>query len=376
MTITRRLVAVLTLSAAASAAAPAQLLRLDRPDATLDEPFSYVRGMRELSNGRLLIADWIEQRVVLADFSAGTVTNVVSEGGGPANVRLPIGLVRHLGDTTMLIDQGNNRVTFLAPDGRVVRSLVEESPGPMGVRGVDARGAFYFAIPSWAEGPNALTDDSVRVVRWMPGSGDRTRVAVVQATRWRKDRSPSQSPRIPTVGYASQDAWVISSAGEITVVRANPYRVDIVGADGRVRSGPAVPTAARAVTSADKTRFVREFSAGAAQSGRGEGGGMGRPPAASEAEIARMVTTTEFATHHPPFDASGVFAAPNGRTWVKRPLLPSEPVRYDVFDANGRREREIEFRAGRRVAYVGARGIYVVAEDVDGVQTVERYRLP
>lgn len=366
----------LLLAFAVAAPGRAQVLKLDRPEAVLEEPFSFVRGMRELSNGNLLIADWIENRVVLADFAGGTARNVVREGGGPAEVRLPSGLVRHLGDTTLLVDVGNNRVTFLAPDGRVVRSIVTESPGIGGVRGVDARGAFYFAIPSWAEGPNALPDDSVRVVRWMPGSDERAPVTVVQATRWRKDRSPAMQPRIPTVGFASQDAWVVSSLGEITIVRANPYRVDVLGADGRVRSGPALPATGRAVTAADKTRFVREFSAAAAQSGRGENGGMGRAPAASEAEIARQVTTTEYATHHPPFDASGVFAAPAGRTWVKLPSWPAEPVRYDVFGADGRRERQVEFRAGRRVAAVGMHGVYVVAEDEDGVQTVERYRLP
>lgn len=356
----------------------AQVVRLDRPDASLGEAFSYVRGMRELSNGKLLIADWIENRVVLADFTAGAAANVVTEGAGPADVRLPSGLVTHLGDTTLLVDYGNNRVTFLAPNGRPVRALVVDSPGPMGVRGVDAQGAFFFAVPSWAEGPNALPDDTVRVVRWLPGTelGDSREVMRVQATRWRKDRSPSQSPRIPTVGYASQDAWVMSSTGELTIVRANPYRVDVIGADGRVRRGPVMPVAVRAVTTADKTRFVREFSAGAAQSGRGEGGGMGRAPLPSAAEIARQVVTTEWATHHPPFDASGVFAAPAGRTWVKPPSEQGKPVRYDVFDANGRRERQVEFRAGRRVALVGARGVYVVAEDEDGVQTVERYRVP
>jgi hypothetical protein len=367
--------AMATLRPAALGAQP--VVRLDRPAATLEEPFSSGRGIRELSSGKLLIADFIEQRVVLADFASGTVREVVREGAGPQEVRLPQGLVPHLGDSTLLIDVGNGRVTLLAPDGRAVRSIPSDRPGVGGVRGVDARGRFYFAVPSWAEGPNALVDDSVRVVRWMPGTEDVEQVAVVQSTRWRKDRSPAMTPRIPTVGYAGQDAWVVGADGAIAIVRANPYRMEFIGADGTVaRRGAPVTTPRRPVTVADKERFVRAFGAGAVQSGRGENGGMGRPPAPSDAEVAQQVTTTEWATHHPPFEASGVFAAPGGRTWVRLPSLPGERVRYDVFGANGERERQVELRAGRRVALVGVHGVYVVAEDADGVQVIELYRLP
>ncbi len=369
--------AVLLLAPFAPGALSAQtVVRLDRPDAVLEEPFSYVRGVRELSSGKVLVADWIEQRVVLVDFATGAARDVITEGPGPAQVRLPEGLVAARGDSTLLIDLGNSRVTVLAPDGRPVRSILAEAPGIGGVRGVDARGRFYFAMPSWAEGPNALADDSVRIMRWAPGSDEREVVAVVQGTRWRKDKSPAMQPRIPTVGYAARDAWFVSPDGTLRVVRWQPYHVDLIAADGTVRSGEPVSGVQRPVTAADKERFVREFSAGAAQSGRGEDGGMGRAPQPTAAEIARQVTTTEWATHHPPFDASGVLAAPGGRLWVRLPSMPGEPVRYDLFDANGVRERQVELRAGRRVAYVGVRGAYVVAEDADGVQVLERYRVP
>lgn len=88
------------------------------------------------------------------------------------------------------------------------------------------------------------------------------------------------------------------------------------------------------------------------------------------------MTTTEWATHHPPFDASGVHAAPHGGLWVRLPSPSGAPVRYDVFGSDGTRERQVELRPGRRVVYVGARGVYVVAEDMDGVHALERYRVP
>jgi len=354
----------------------AQVVKLDRPTATITDAFSFVRGMRELRDGRLLVADYVEQRVVAVDFSTGTTRDVATEGAGPANIRLPMGLVPIRGDSTFAIDYGNNRLLVLAPDGRPVRTWVLEQPGRLFNRGYDASGAILYAVPGWSEGPNALSNDSVRIVRWRPGSDELTVAAVVQGTRMRVDRSPSMEPRIPIVGFGSQDSWVMSSDGEIIVVRATPYRVDHIGADGRIRSGPAQPVTTRPITTADKRRLVTEFGASAPQSGRGPNGTMGRPPLPTASEIARWIETTEWAANHPPFDASQVYAAPEGRVWVRRGSDPSVAPLYDVFDRTGARVQQVELPRGRSVRLVTARGVYAVAESEDGVQSIERYRLP
>jgi hypothetical protein len=372
----RPLLLATSLATAIAPAAAQTAIVLDRPERVLSEPFSFVRGVRELSNGKLLVADWVENRVVLADFGADACADVITEGPGPQELRLPIGLVRHRADSTLLIDYGNNRVTVLDPAGRATSSIVADAPGLSGVRGLTRDGEFLFAVPGWADQERALTDDSVRIVRWRPGTEARRDVAVVQGTRMRKDRSPAMQPRIPTVGYASQDAWVVTSTGAIVIVRAMPYRVEVVGADGARRVGPAVPMTRRTVTTADKRRWIAEFSAGSMQSGRGENGGMGRAPAVDEAEITRLMGTTEFALEHPPFDANAVLIDLRDRVWVGRPAMPGQPRHYDVFDLGGQRLLDVQVGAGRRIAHVGAHGVYAVAEDADGVQTIERYRLP
>jgi hypothetical protein len=373
----RSLVIVAFSSVAASASA--QPVKLTTPNARLDAEFSQLRGVRELSDGRVLVADWIEDRVALADFARGTMRDVLRKGPGPAEVRLPSALYRLRGDTTLVIDEGNNRITILAPlpDGRVVRSILAEVPGRVGVRGIDATGAFIHAIPSWAEGPNALPDDSVRLVRWDPTSNAEPRqLTVVQGTRYRKDRSPSMQPRMPLVGFASQDAWVVTPSGSIAIVRATPYHVEFVASGRPAVRGPNVATATRTVTPDDKLRFMREFAATSAVSGRGPDGGMGRAGSVPEAELRRMVGTAEWADRFPPFEASRVVAAADGRIWVGAPAHPDEPVLYDVFDTQGRRTLQVELGSGRRVAHVGTRGVYVVLVDEDGIEHLERYRLP
>jgi hypothetical protein len=369
-----RLLALALLTVAGSASA--QVIRLDRPTASLPDAFSFVRGMRELRDGRLLVADYTEQRIAVVNLATGESRDLVTEGPGPAEIRLPYGLSPAKADSTFAIDYGNNRLLVLAPDGRPVRTMVLEQPGRLFLKGYDASGAFVYAIPGWSEGPNALPNDSVRVVRWRPSSDDVTTAVIIQGNRFRVDRSPAREPRIPLIGFASQDAWVISSDGEIVVVRATPYRVDHIGADGRVRQGPAQPVTTRPVTMADKRRYVTEFGASAPQSGRGPGGQMGRPPLPTAREIARWMETTEWAENHPPFDAGGVHAAPDGRTWVRRSSDPAVPPTYDVFDRNGVRVQQVELPLRRSVRLVTARGVYAVAESEDGVQSIERYRLP
>jgi hypothetical protein len=360
----------------AAATADAQVIKLDRPTASLAEAFSFVRGMRELRDGRLLVADYVEQRIVAVNLETGETRDVATEGPGPTEIRLPFGLNPGRADSIFAIDYGNNRLLVLDPAGRPVRTMVLEQPGRLFLRGYDATGAFVYAIPGWSEGPNALPNDSVRVVRWRPPSDEVTTAVVIQGNRFRVDRSPAMEPRIPIIGFASQDAWVLSSDGEIAVVRATPYRIDHVGADGRLRTGPAQPVTTRPVTIADKRRFVTEFGASAPQSGRGPGGQMGRPPLPTAREIARGIEITEWAESHPPFDAGGVHAAPNGRVWVRRSSDPSVPALYDVFDRTGARVQQVELPLGRSVRLVTARGVYAVVESEDGMQSIERYRLP
>ena len=103
---------------------------------------------------------------------------------------------------------------------------------------------------------------------------------------------------------------------------------------------------------------------------------MGFSPAMSDAEVAAMVRGTGYAERHPMFRPGAVIAAPGGRLWVGRPPEAGRPVLYDVFDAAGRRVQQVELPAGRRVMTVGRMGVYVAAEDADGVQKLERFALP
>jgi len=353
-----------------------QTVRLTTPNASLAEEFSSIRGVRELADGRVLVSDYIDQRVVLADFAKGSITLKVSKGGGPGEARLPTRLIPSRGDSTILVDLGNNRLLILDGQGRGVRTIPGDHPGIMGVRGIDVRGALYYAIPGWSQPKGALPDDSVRIVRWIPGGTEET-IGVVQGERMRSDiRQPAPKPRIPIVGYAAQDAWVVSEDGTLRIVRAGGYRVVTLPLHGSPVNGPSYASAPRPVTAADRLAFVRAFNAASPMSGKGENGGMGYSPQLNEHEIAEIAKGTEFAEHHPFFDAGRVLQAPGGRLWVGHPVEAGKPVLYDVFDRGGQRVTTVELLPGRRIIALGSQQVYAVHETDSGVEQLERYTLP
>ena len=62
---------------------------LGRPTARLAEDFGSIQTVRELPGGRVLVADPLGKALYLVDFSAGTRTQVGSEGQGPQEYRQP-----------------------------------------------------------------------------------------------------------------------------------------------------------------------------------------------------------------------------------------------------------------------------------------------
>ena len=76
----------------ALAAVAQQKLALTKPDAAYAEPFTSIRGVRELANGKVLVSDVQDKVVQLVDLAAGTAIKIGREGQGPEEYMLPMGL--------------------------------------------------------------------------------------------------------------------------------------------------------------------------------------------------------------------------------------------------------------------------------------------
>lgn len=368
------LAAVATLHAQEARAIPADL-----PIAVATEPFTLIKGVRELPDGRVIVTDWIEERVAVVDFEAGTVRNIGRVGEGPGEFRLPGQLLALPGDSTLLADFGNARLAVIGPELDIVRSFSMHAHGErfaMNPRAVDEDGAIYFALSPFAFGPERGRMDSVPVARWAEGyDGYQIVAAAVIKGSTARARRESRQPGMPYVAFAKQDGWAIARDGWLAIVRSDPYRVEWHGPGGEMVAGHEIPYDEIPVTMDDRRAHLRRWLASTMQSGRGEDGGLGHVSATgqSDAEVNRMARTEEFADVFPPFEPGGVWINEDGELWIRRALPEGSITTIDVVDRSGIRIAVVTLPDDRRIIGFGAGTLYATVADELGLLRLERY---
>lgn len=370
-----------TAAASAASATPAAtqdipVTRLTRPQATAPEGFSAIAGFRVLADGRVLVADAVEQTVAAVNLRTGARTDIGRQGSGPGEYGMPGPLFAGAGDTTYMLDMGNRRLLVITPDGRVSTETIPlRMPGgamvPLFPRGMDREGRVYFDLAGIM----------------MPGLEENARLGRAPLMRW--DRG---TDRIDTLGYVHfppdntrmqagevrvqfggggpfrpRDAWAVTPDGRVGIARTEPYHVAWL-AGGRPVSGPEVPWRPVPVTDAEQNQWADNMAQRGmmvtVENGRRS---TRRPP---RPDISSM----EWPETMPPFPAGGVLATRDGQLWVER----SRPARadertYDIFDGGGQRVRQVVVANGGEVQWVDGSTVYVVREDSDGLQWIERY---
>ena len=349
--------------------------RFDRPERILPHEFTQVRGFRELSDGRALISDRLDEKLVVADFTAGTVKVIGRTGAGPAEYRMPGGVHFWPGDSSLVFDEGNARLFIVGPDLKIHRSFSAQRAGtPYTIypRGVDRAGRIYFEMPAWAVGPPGRAAG-----RFCDGGATRLSAptGLRPVARIRGSRplppGPKMRPSIPFVSFAPEDVWQVTPDGVLGIARSKDYHVEWVGS-GPVRAGRPVPFRTERVTRADKIEQARRFTANASIGGKGSGANAPRRQARLRPACSPIPLSTKMADHDafaetlPPFAARVPRISPEGVMWVERAQHAGQPTRFDLFDQTGNRVGRAVLPAGRRLLGLGRGTLYLVATDEFG----------
>ncbi|UCC49648.1 MAG: hypothetical protein JSV41_05665 [Gemmatimonadota bacterium] len=358
--------------------------RLSEPDASFPEAFSLVQGLVELPDGRVMIADPLGQALVIADLDRGVVDTLGSVGQGPEEYRQPDGVFALPGDSTLLVDLGNTRLTVIAPDGSfgATMPIAQDAPGPgpglliVLPQGVDSRGRIYFQPFGGARGPQL--PDSAAVMRLDRGSGAMDTVAMVKLPEMKQSRSGGlgqQAVTIMPVPLSPLDEWAVSWDGRVAVARADPYHVEWIHTDGTVvRSGPIDFEPVR-IRRADKLEWIENLGSGVRIGIMVENGrrrvSMGRGGSPSEEPD---IDSFDWPETKPAFANDGVWVTPQGDMWVQRHVSAGEAMEFDVFGANAALKGKVVMPAGREVVGFGRGTVYAVRTDELGLQWLERYR--
>ena len=92
------------------------------PEASYPHAFSYLSGVRELSDGKIMTADPVSQVLLRLDLDAGTADTLGRQGAGPNEYNGPDHVFPLPADSTLLVDLGNGRLSVIDPDGLFVYS--------------------------------------------------------------------------------------------------------------------------------------------------------------------------------------------------------------------------------------------------------------
>lgn len=394
-----RLLLTLSLSCAVVMHAQVPTRRLGPAEAAFPEPFSAISGFRVLRDGRAIVADSREESLVLIDFASGEARPVGRTGAGPGEWGAPTTLYAMPGDSTLMSDFVNGRYLIILPDGKPGPTfrLSDDNLGAAGsLVGVDAQGRLYLerTRPPAQQGRGVGSTGIVDVYRYDRRNNSSSIVAQyatpageVSVARAIEGGMIQTSTNLP---LAASDATASVPAGDFIIVRAVPYRVDRIDAQGRVLSGAVAEAARIRVTPAEREAFIRSqirpgrilVSGGPAAGAGGSSGASGERPRpqvpAYTGDVSKLFTPDmRWPEFKPAFGPRAVVAEPSGRVWVQRSRAHDDPIPvYDVFDVSGRVVERVALAARSRVVGFGDGVVFVARTDDDDLIHLERHRIP
>lgn len=341
------------------AQAPAAVT-LPAPAATLRVPFTRVTAVRELGDGRLLVVDEGDSKVVVVDWRAQSVRQVGRNGAGAGEYRAVQRLYAIGHDSSLLPDPANGRWHLMVRDSiagqlgaaiPVVRTL-GASP-----QGADSAGFVVNTRPRIVNGIPQL--DSLVVIRGSRGTGRVDTLGVLLNRRpdlpgGRID--PTQAVPISYNPLAAGEQLAVFGDGWIALARLHPYRVEWIAPDGRRVPGPLLPFQPIRVDAREKAVVLERESrvTGRARRNPDEVGGW--------PEVI------------PAFLGAALLPSTDGTVWIRRtPTRENPAVRYDVVDRKGALVMHVRMAESEHVVGFGRGAVYTVKADADGIQTLRRH---
>jgi hypothetical protein len=371
-----------------SAPAVAQV-RLDQPTGTLTQDFGSIQTVRELPDGRVLVADPLGKALYAVDFDAGTRTQVGAEGQGPQEYRQPDAVWPLPGDSTLLVDLGNGRLVALGPSLKFgpTRPIAQGDfqPGQPLVlaipQAVDGSGATYFRSMGGGLGGGELPDsgDILRLPRHGGAAETVARFKLQKRILHRSGGANRQNVSMEVIPLSPEDAWGVAADGSVVIARSGDYHVEWIARDGSVTRGQPVVYDALPIDDAEKKEYLAEQ----ARSGGGIGVQVqvvdGRPSMSFQRggpAPKREIDQYTWPDRMPAFYGGRIPVDREGRAWVRRHVKAGQPSTYDVFDGRGARVGTVLLAPGDKVVGFGDGAAYVVRFDDMDLSYLERYALP
>ncbi len=368
-------------------------IELSDPARAFPESYSYIQSIRELPDGLVMWADPLGQALVVADLDAERADTLGRVGQGPEEYRQPDAVWALPGDSTLLVDLGNGRLTAIAADGTFGDTwpIGQGQPGPGMVialpRAVDGQGRLYIQ-GRFGPGPGGQLPDSAPVLRFDRGTASVDTVAMVKLEERTMERSGgpgNEQVSIGLVPLSPADAWGVAPDGRMAIARSADYHLEWIAPDGSQVAGSPVDVAGVSIGQAEREEWDRERSLsggglsigismnnGVAQMSFSRGGNMRLGGEDEDSGLDRYA----WPDRKPPFYNATVLVDDVGRAWVRRHVAAGKQPTFDVFDGSAERVATVVLPMGRRIVGFGPSGLYAVRVDEFDLNYLERYEMP
>lgn len=341
--------------------------KLRPANARLEAEFTRIVGVRELRDGRVIVADAGEKVLRVVDFAKNTAIQIGRAGRGPGEYATVSPLYPLGPDSTLMPDPSNGRWLVLHNE-QIVRTIPPDNPA------VKARGAFKGidkqerALATTGspirDGTQQLgKGDSVTIHLISVASGHADTVAKLQIAPLSMQTDVDKSGKVTAVNIRTPPLAVgeeplLFLDGWIAIARLDPYRVDWRTPDRRWIRGAPLPFISRPVDARERRAYLKRRA-----------NASGTTPAAPPDDSWPKTV--------PPFQPWPLLSMPNGNVLILRTPAADQPGhRYDQIDRQGRLAAWLELPATHRIAGIGLQSAYVVVTDDNGIQHLERHPWP
>jgi len=328
-----------------------QQVRLPPANAVLSETFTALTSVRELADGRVLLSDPREARLVVADFTTQRVVAIGRPGQGPGEYALAAPFHPLAADSSVMADVLASR--WLLLDGATIVNTLTAAD-------VEVRAVVWFAygfdslgnVLVIADPPGGLAPsgdvqretDSTFVVLKARSTGLGDTIARLRPSAPRRQDDPPSTLRPYEHAWLAHDGWVV-------VARLDPYRVDWRTPDGRWIRGMPLPVPAEPFDARERERYTSRLREGQRP------GTIRWPETIPPFSIASPLTTTT-----------------DGRVLIRRMASARHPdPRYDVVNHRGEIEKQIVLASNERILGFGRGSVYIVARDSLDLETLRRH---
>jgi hypothetical protein len=407
-------------------------------EASSSEPIGFISGVRELSDGRVLINDAGARRILIFDktLASAAIVADTSPGRKLQYGSRASGIIPFAGDSTLFVDIGGRAFIVLDGAGNVARVMSAPRPndmqniagGSIGTASLDKAGRLLYrsmlfplfkapiagkpytppTMPDSA--PLLRADFDTRIadtIAWL-----RVPTIKINSTFLANGGvrlTPVFSP-ISTI-----DDWTALPDGSVAVLRGSDYHIEWIGTDGTRSSTPKMPFDWKRLSDEDKASIIdstkkaleRQSRRDATPSAPGSGGGGmgghggpsipaghsmtimpvgsadGAPPPQSANKgpslpaIAEVVSPNDLPDYYPPILQSGEMRADfAGNIWI----LPSTTTQlgrgllYDVVNRNGELVERVRLPEGRALEGFGRDGAVYLTSHGPNGTRLERAR--